>query len=456
MARRTYPHRAPRKRPQKAIPDATRVAARRRRGTLARPALVAPPQKRHMSQSADKPYTRYRAARVRRPRTDAPPEPPVDAPAPRQAVPTDGAIARASGRPARAGGGAAASAGGGAGAARAAARAQAEPASIYRADRRAERRSQRPDLSLVPRAERRRRLFRWWYLLAIPLVLAVAVGVWAFLGYRAFDKAVRIANHRITRETRAALVDPKGGVLSTPTTLLVLGSDKRGKEPARSDTILLMRFDPKTHTVSQLSIPRDTLVNVPGHGLTKINEADFWGGPALAVKVIGRYTGIPINHVMQVNFHGFPDLIDSVGGVVVDVPHDITSWYTGNTTVHFKKGPQLMNGKQALIYSRIRHVDNDFMRMGRQQQVVQALEAKITRPRNILHLPWTGAEFLKGVGTDLSTRQIMELAYLDWRAKGARQHKTVLMGTPEWIGGGSYVVVDPTVLHRTVRQFLNR
>ena len=100
----------------------------------------------------------------------------------------------------------------------------------------------------------------------------------------------------------------------------MLGSDRRGREPARSDSILLMRFDPRTHTVSQLSIPRDTLVDVPGRGQMKINEAYFWGGSPLAIKVISDFTGVPINHVMLVNFHGFPDLIDSVGGVVVNVP----------------------------------------------------------------------------------------------------------------------------------------
>ena len=115
-----------------------------------------------------------------------------------------------------------------------------------------------------------------------------------------------------------------------------------------------------------------------------------------------------------------------------------------------------MNGQRALIYSRVRHVDSDFMRMGRQQQVVQALEQKITRPRNLMQLPQTGARFMAGVGTDLSTNQIIELAYLEWRAKGAHQHKTVLLGTPEMIGGGSYVVVDPAVLARTVRQFLRQ
>ena len=150
-----------------------------------------------------------------------------------------------------------------------------------------------------------------------------------------------------------------------------------------------------------------------------------------------------------------PDLIDSVGGVVVNVPQDLTSWYSGNQIVHFKKGPQLMMGPEALIYSRVRHSDSDFMRMGRQQQVVQALEAKIARPHNVFRLPWIGATFMKGVATDLTTSQIMGLAYIDWRAKGAHQYKLVLQGTPEMIGGGSYVVVDPAVKARTVRHFLS-
>jgi LCP family protein required for cell wall assembly len=208
--------------------------------------------------------------------------------------------------------------------------------------------------------------------------------------------------------------------------------------------------------VSQLSIPRDTLVTVPGRGQMKINAAYFWGGPALAVKVVSSFTGVPVNHVMLVNFHGFPALINSVGGVVIDVPADLTSWYSGNTTVHFKKGPQLMNGKRALIYSRVRHSDNDFMRMGRQQQVVQALEKKIARRGNLFHLPAIGARFMTDVGTDLSTNQIIELAYLDWRAKSDHQFKTVLQGTPEMIGGGDYVVVSPAILKRTVAKFLSR
>ena len=422
-----------------------------------------------VSRATDKPYTKYRAGRVRRARTDGPIEPPADSPrrardAAGAADPWDGyrpdrdrqaAGARSvySSRERQSAGGANAGRRD-RGAVGASAAARAEPASIYRTDARA-RRGARPDLEVVPGAARARRRFHWWYLLAIPLALAIAVGIWGYFGYAAFNKAVHRSNQDIGWKARAALVDRQAGVLSKPTTVLLLGSDQRGKQPARSDSILLMRFNPATHTVSQLSIPRDTLVNVPGHGQTKINEAYFWGGTPLAIKVVSGFTGVPINHVMLVNFHGFPALIDSVGGVVVNVPHDLTSWYTGGRTVHFKKGPQLMNGQRALIYSRVRHADSDFMRMGRQQQVVQALEAKISRPRNVLHLPWTGARFMRGVTTDLGTNQILGLAYLDWRAKGDRQYKSVLLGTPQMIGGGSYVVVDQSTLKRDVRQFLS-
>jgi LCP family protein required for cell wall assembly len=413
-----------------------------------------------MSQTDDKPYTRYHSSRVRRARPEPLDDRPRDAGDGRRSGRVDDGNG---GRGDRAGVGddgrgerpdVALYRGGRRGQAATARRPErsAEPEPVWRDDRRP--RGDRPDLALVPATARKRKLFHWWYLLAVPLALAIAFGVWAYLGYKAFDKAVAHSNRDVGSHIRSALLDPTSGVLGKPTTVLVLGSDQRGHQPARSDTIMLMRFDPSSHSLSELSIPRDTLVTVPGHGQTKINEAYFWGGAPLAIKVVQAYTGVPINHVMMVNFHGFPKLIDSVGGVVVDVPHDITSWYPGNRTVHFKKGPQLMMGQQALIYSRLRHVDNDFMRMGRQQQVVQALETKITRPRNFLDLPWTGARFMQGVTTDLRTDQILGLAYLDWRARG-HQYKSVVIGTPQMIGGVDYVVVSRSVLRRDVAAFLS-
>ncbi len=145
----------------------------------------------------------------------------------------------------------------------------------------------------------RRRRFRWWYVpVGVLLVLVIAgviVTVLAWPGYKKFDKAVAAANARLDAKTRAQLTPDSGSIWRDGTTLLLLGVDSKHGEPARSDTIMLMRFNAKTHTINQLSIPRDTRVMVAGQGYTKINEAMFWGWPsaALAVATIKRYRASP-------------------------------------------------------------------------------------------------------------------------------------------------------------------
>jgi LCP family protein required for cell wall assembly len=389
----------------------------------------------------DKPYKRYRASRLRRPHAggdllEAPPEPK------KRTTQEDGDGARRhSAAPRRTAGRVTDS---------------PTPAKSARAGNGDKGAGAGLELAPEPEPRSRQRWFRWWYLLLIPLPVIVVVTVWAVMGYREFDKAVAKSNRRIDRATRAALTKDAGSLLKHPTIILVLGSDQRGTDAARSDTILLLRFNPKTHSVAQLSIPRDTLAPVEGHDQTKINEAYFWGGAPLAVKTVRQFTGLPINHIMIVSFRGFPRMIDAVGGVTVNVPATVTSWYPGGKTVTFKKGPQHMDGATALVYSRIRKSDDDFHRMARQQQVVQALKQRITGPGNLVHLPWIGADFMSGVRTELSTNQLIELAYLQWRTDPKHQYKWVMSGTSQMINGGSYVVVDPQTRDRAVRLFLSK
>ena len=129
--------------------------------------------------------------------------------------------------------------------------------------------------------------------------------VLAWPGYQKFDRAVDKANKRVDQKTRAQLVADDGWVWRNGTTVLLFGLDEAGL-PAHSDTIMLMHFDAGAHKVNQLSIPRDTLVNVEGYGQLKITQAMWYGGPSLAVKAVKDYTGIPVNHVMVVGFQGFP------------------------------------------------------------------------------------------------------------------------------------------------------
>ena len=175
-------------------------------------------------------------------------------------------------------------------------------------------------------------------------------------------------------------------------------------------------------------------MNVEGYGQQKITQAMWYGGPSLATKTVKEYTGIPINHVMVVGFQGFPRLVNSVGGIDMYVPQTVTTGagpgIEGSTqrVVTFEKGMHHFDGKDAMLYVRIRkaYAEGDFTRAARQQAFLQALQKKLMRPSNLTKLPEIGRHFMSGVATDLTTNQILELAYLKWRSNGGK--KQVLKG----------------------------
>jgi LCP family protein required for cell wall assembly len=293
----------------------------------------------------------------------------------------------------------------------------------------------------------RRRRFRWWYvpvtLFALLVIAGVVFTVLAWPGYQKFDRAVDKANKRVDKKTGAQLTADDGWIWRKGTTIALFGLDEPVL-PAHSDTIMLMHFDAKRHKINQLSIPRDTLVDVPGYGQAKLTEAMWWGGPSLALKAVKQYTGIPINHIMTVNFQGFPRLVNSVGGIDMYVPQTVTTEAGSNhRVVTFEKGMKHFDGKNAMLYVRIRkaYADGDFTRAARQQAFVQAIQKKLVKPGNIFKLPEIGRHFMSGVATDLTTNQILELAYLKWRSSGGS--KQVMKGSPGWYNQQS-VVLPPS------------
>jgi LCP family protein required for cell wall assembly len=170
-----------------------------------------------------------------------------------------------------------------------------------------------------------------------------------------------------------------------PRTLLLLGSDQRyadkvaGLKP-RSDTILLVRINPKTDTISVLSIPRDLKADIPGYGSDKINAAFEDGGPRLTVRTIQRlFKGVtgkpfPINNVLVVNFGSFKKAVDYIGGVYVDVDRRYFNDNSGldhYATIDIQPGYQKLTGQDALDYVRFRHTDNDIVRAARQQDFLR-------------------------------------------------------------------------------------
>jgi LCP family protein required for cell wall assembly len=188
---------------------------------------------------------------------------------------------------------------------------------------------------------------------------------------------------------KGALDDVPAG---KPQTILVLGSDRRFVDikqdnPARSDTMMLVRLDPSKEATAVMNIPRDLKVpiQVPGGGIetTKINAAYSYGGPALAVKTVRGLLHIPINHVVNVNFGGFERAVNRLGCVYVDVDR---RYYHSNVGVpigaqyaeiNVPAGYQKLCGQKSLDYVRFRHADDDLVRAARQQDFLRQAKDQI-------------------------------------------------------------------------------
>jgi LCP family protein required for cell wall assembly len=311
-----------------------------------------------------------------------------------------------------------------------------------------------------PKRRRRIRLTRGRVILSVILLLLLLIVVWAVASWLAFDRGVDEANRRLSPRARAALVPHEGLLLSRPTTTLLMGTDHADRsdraDANRSDSIMLVRTDPDKHRISYLSIPRDLRVDIPGHGTGKINAAFALGGPALAMRTITAVTGIEINHIALVDFNSFSKLIDELGGVTVNVPKPIVSNrfdcpFPTDTQCRqwqgwrFPKGKQTLDGRRALIYSRIREnrldpSENDLTRGERQQAVVQAIGDKLTSPGTLLKLPFVGDDVVTPLATDLTSGQFLQLAWLKVRSPEDRTLQCRLGGSASFVGGESFII----------------
>jgi polyisoprenyl-teichoic acid--peptidoglycan teichoic acid transferase len=299
-----------------------------------------------------------------------------------------------------------------------------------------------PERATTPK---RRRRLGWGRGIALALgLLVILLIAWAVASYLAVRAGVEDANGRLDRQTRAALTAQDGLLLSTPTTILLLGTDHAN------------RTDPKRGRLAFLSIPRDLRTDVPGLGAAKINAAFQVGGAALAARTIRDFTGLPINHIAIVDFGSFRELVDAVGGIDVNVPAPIIAnkfdcpldtqaecdrwpgW-------RFGRGEQHMDGRRALVYARIREnkldpTENDITRGERQQQVLTAITRRLTSPRTLVRMPFVGDELLTPLATDLTTSQFTQLAWLRFRAPESRTLHCRLGGDGQSIGGQSFIV----------------
>jgi LCP family protein required for cell wall assembly len=322
-----------------------------------------------------------------------------------------------------------------------------------------------PDRPGTRTKPKKRRNYHRWFAIGLGVVLAWFTA-WTLAGYFTFRDGVKAANARLPKHVRSQLKEQGGLLLTHPTTMLLLGTDTGpGRKGIRhSDSVMLVRTDPDHHRISYLSIPRDLRVEIPGHGADKINAAYQIGGAPLAVATVRNLTGMDINHVAIVNFARFEKLIDAIGGIDVNVPAPIRSDHFDCPYSHercqtwkgwrFAKGKQHMDGRRALIYSRVRvnelnPADNDITRAERQQQVIQAIAGKLASAGTYFDMPFIGDDLLRPLATDLTPGQLMQLGWVYWRSGSGKALHCRLGGQPD----GGYLISDAELNLATIAMF---
>jgi len=224
--------------------------------------------------------------------------------------------------------------------------------------------------------------FFFWLLVLVAMVAGGAAGGLYLYGH---DFAAATAPHSRAMKRAAKRLDYAAP--GKPAIALVLGTDHRfvdGKAPGRSDTMMLIRTDPTSHTVSLLSFPRDMRVEIhcPGRAswFDKINAAYPNCGPLGSLETVKALTNIPINYLISVNFVGFIQVVDKLGGVYMDVDRRYFNNHrgpTGYAGINLEAGYQKLSGKQALDFVRYRHTDSDLFRVVRQQEFVRAAKEQL-------------------------------------------------------------------------------
>jgi LCP family protein required for cell wall assembly len=238
-------------------------------------------------------------------------------------------------------------------------------------------------------ARRRRNLLRTLAILAVLVAVLASAGL--VYGYRYADRLVRKGKRPVANLT------PVGS--GQPMNILLVGSDSRTgltrrqlgriqtvKVPGRrTDTIMVLHVSPRRDKAVMVSLPRDLRTTVDGR-TSKINAAFAVGGPGRLVRTVEQTTGLPINHYAEIDFAGFLKVVDALGGITLcnRSGHRLDDPYAN---LHMGPGCKDMRGIQALAFVRARHVDSDFGRIGRQQEFMRAVVAKLESKGSLVNLP---------------------------------------------------------------------
>jgi len=300
----------------------------------------------------------------------------------------------------------------------------------------------------------RKRKIKWtsvlkWGALALA-VIVIIVFVWGYVWLRTKESQMRVPG------VDEAL-DSKGE--SRTVTTLVMGVDKgsvEGEEgEARADILMLVSVDPKADKAAVISIPRDTRCTIPGReGYFKMNAAYALGGPSLTIETVKSFTGLEISHFVVIDFEGFRNIVEAVGGVPMHIDVAIDDKYAGTVPA----GDVVLSGEQALSLVRARHDPRavpagDLDRIRNQREFLQAMLSKISGKRNPFQVKRLIDVAAANIKTDLSFTEMLTLGRNLQGAGGEELQMATAPGVPEVIGGIWYYIVDMPGFQEMVSSF---
>lgn len=283
----------------------------------------------------------------------------------------------------------------------------------------------------------------FWPMFLLVLCFAFAAAAGAMLATSGlFDSGKQNLISKSDRENKETqLIKAKD-----KTTILVLGVDIREDDVGRSDTMMIATVDPKLDKASLLSVPRDTRVRITGHGFDKINAAFAYGGEPLAEKTVENFLGIDIDHYVIINTKSFVKIIDAIGGLDIDVEKRMyyeDPWDDdGGLIIDLYPGMQHMDGRTAVTYVRYRDEEGDIGRIHRQQKFMEACMDKIVSPEIVTKIPAVVREVVEAIDTDMTFRQLLEIAGALKVAQQNGLQTEMVPGYPLYIDGISYWIPD--------------
>ncbi len=305
--------------------------------------------------------------------------------------------------------------------------------------------------------------------------LVLAIVGWLLLSVILFIISAQTQQVPLPASAQKALTSG-GNMITSANTILILGTDQRprtgpgSKEPgsnynvagSRSDTIMLWRVGGGVSR--RLSIPRDTVANIPGHGTGKINAGFALGGPALAIKTVEQFTGIKINHVIVVNLARFPPFIDAIGGIDVKTDHVCATISggpkNGGFALNFSRGVHHLSGLQALLYARVREnpcdpSSSDLTRVQHQQDILNAIKGRLLTVGTFFRLPWASWDAPQVLESDMGGPTLLTL-FAAAEIGGNAPVKVLKPTGAEYLPGyGDSLTVTPQAVHTAVHQLLD-